>query len=229
MPKPQRRPEEIEAVKDEILGQALALLAEDGYDGFSMRKLAARLGIAAKTIYNYYRNQDELYLCILTRGFEDLRAAFEAAARRHDTPEARLKAAAEAYVAFGLDHPNLYNLMFTWHVPKFNDYVGTPVEPIAQAELETALGCPAYFIALMADCLPPDSGIDEKTLQDEMILVWAPLHGFVAGINNTLLDYMHPDPRALAEQVVQRVAGQLRRQLEALADRGSLTVVPRNE
>jgi AcrR family transcriptional regulator len=72
MPKLQRSPKEIEAVREDILEHALDMIVRGGFNRFSMRKLAARLGIAAKTIYNYYRNQDELYLCILTKGFEQL-------------------------------------------------------------------------------------------------------------------------------------------------------------
>ena len=90
MPRPQRKPEEVEAFKEEILAQALHLIVRHGFDGFSMRKLAARLGIAAKTIYNYFNNKDELYLVILTRGFEDLhrqcRKAFDANDEPTPTP-----------------------------------------------------------------------------------------------------------------------------------------------
>lgn len=57
MPKPKRTPEEIEAVKNEILAHAIQLLIQEGYRGFSMRKLAARLEIAAKTIYNYSKTK----------------------------------------------------------------------------------------------------------------------------------------------------------------------------
>ena len=72
--------------REDILRHALALIVQDGFQGFSMRKLAARLGIAAKTIYNFFRNQDELYLCILIKGFEQLYAAFEAAVRAAGHP-----------------------------------------------------------------------------------------------------------------------------------------------
>mgnify|MGYP006308735257 CR=1 FL=1 len=68
MPKVQRKPEEIEAIRAEILDQALELIAAAGYKGFSMRKRGTRLGIAAKTIDNHFHNKDEIYLAI--RGFE---------------------------------------------------------------------------------------------------------------------------------------------------------------
>ena len=72
MPRIKRSPEEIDASKQDILKEALALMIRHGFDGFSMRRLGDRLGVSAKTIYNYYKNKDELYLAILTEGFQQL-------------------------------------------------------------------------------------------------------------------------------------------------------------
>lgn len=67
MLRPKKTFHEIETIKQKILEQALYLMSCHGFDGFSMRKLGSRLGVSAKTIYNYYQNKDELYLAILTR------------------------------------------------------------------------------------------------------------------------------------------------------------------
>ena len=93
-----RSPEEIEAVREDIMTQALDLIISEGYDGFTMRKLGTRFGVAAKTIYNYFHNQDELYLCILTKGFEQLLERFETAIRPHNDPMAQLSALIRAYI-----------------------------------------------------------------------------------------------------------------------------------
>jgi AcrR family transcriptional regulator len=39
-----------------------------------MRGLGQRLGVAAKTIYNHFRNKDEVYLKVATREFGTLYA-----------------------------------------------------------------------------------------------------------------------------------------------------------
>ena len=92
MPRTARTPEEIDAVKADMLDQASALIAEGGYRGFSMRKLAKRLGIAAKTIYNYFHSKDEIYLEILTTGFQKLFARCLAA---HESESAQRERAHE--------------------------------------------------------------------------------------------------------------------------------------
>ena len=215
MPKPQRSPREIEAIREDILRHALELIVQDGFQGFSMRRLAARLGIAAKTIYNYYRSQDELYICILTKGFDQLYAAFKEAVRGHGPPLGQLEAAIRAYVAFGLANPHLYNLMFTWHVPKYNDYVGTAMENAAYRELTAALQCADLFLEVLAACLGEDQRASEDDLRFEMIQIWSQMHGYVAGINNSLLDYMHENPLVLQTRIIDRLICNTRQALLA--------------
>lgn len=46
--------------RQEVLAAALELLAEEGYAGASLRKLAARLGIAQPSLYHYFRTKEDL-------------------------------------------------------------------------------------------------------------------------------------------------------------------------
>ncbi|MDA3896472.1 MAG: TetR/AcrR family transcriptional regulator [Desulfobacteraceae bacterium] len=221
MPRPKRSFAQIEATKEQIIEEALNLMTCHGFDGFSMRKLGSRLGVSAKTIYNYYQNKDELYLIILTRGFEQLFNRFNNVYNTHHDPIKRLKNMGSEYLAFGLEHSNLYNLMFTWHVPKFKDYVGTPMEPVAQSELEAALKVADIFIRAIVEASVETSGeasdqekMFENTARFHMIWMWSQMHGFIAGINNTLLDYMHTNPLSLKEKIINQIFDQFEYQLK---------------
>ena len=180
MPKPQRKPEEVNAFRESILAQAVKLMTEEGYHNFSMRKLAMPLGIAAKTIYNYFRNKDELNLAILTKGFEDLYESCHRAYQSHHDPLGRMDAMLEAYLSFGLDQANVYNLMFILHVPKYNDYVGTSMEPTARLELETAMSVLDLFVGAIKACGHVSDSISDKDARFIMIRLWTHLHAFIA-------------------------------------------------
>ncbi|MBC2714731.1 MAG: TetR/AcrR family transcriptional regulator [Desulfobacteraceae bacterium] len=213
MPRPRKSVAEFETIKEQILEEALKLMNRHGFDGFSMRKLGSRLGVSAKTIYNYYQNKDDLYLAILTRGFEQLFDRFNTAFSTHQAPLEKLKAMGRAYLTFGLEHANIYNLMFTWHVPKFKDYIGTPMEPVAQLELETALKVSEIFMQAIKEAAGNDA-MSEDTARFHMICAWSQMHGFIAGINNTLLDYMHDNPVTLKEKILDQVFDQFKYQLK---------------
>jgi AcrR family transcriptional regulator len=203
MPRTKRSQKEVDSIKDQILKEALELMNKLGFEGFSMRKLGNRLGISAKTIYNYYNNKDELYLVILTNGFAQLYDRFESVWKKHESPMERLEAMGREYLLFGLEQTHLYNLMFTWHVPKFNDYIGTPLEPVAQVELDTALSVSEIFIKTIKETSEDGPAFTDEEARFHMIWMWAQMHGFIAGYNNTLLDYMHEKPITLKDRVLK--------------------------
>lgn len=213
MPKPQRKPEEVNAFRENILAQAVKLMTEEGFHNFSMRKLAMPLGIAAKTIYNYFRNKDELNLAILTKGFEDLYDCCHRAYQSHRDPLGRMDAMLEAYLSFGLEQANVYNLMFTLHVPKYNDYVGTSMEPTARLELETSMSVLELFVGAIKACGDDSDSISDKAARFIMIRLWTHLHGFIAGYNSSVLDYMHEVPMVLRPVIFDRIKRSLRNEL----------------
>jgi len=215
MPKAPRSPEEIEAVKADMLGHTLDLIVEHGLEGFSMRKLAARLNIAAKTIYNYFTNKDEMYLTIVARGFDMLFQKCREAYDDGPDPIGRLHLIARAYMDFGIENANFYNLMFTWHTPKYMDYVGTPMEPVARIELETSLKL--YGLILQATREVAGPVVNPDDLDEEakfyVIYFWSLLHGFIAGYNNTMLDYMHDAPLSLKEKLMETFLKNIRTEI----------------
>ncbi|HOJ14939.1 MAG TPA: TetR/AcrR family transcriptional regulator [Deltaproteobacteria bacterium] len=205
MPRAQRTPEQIESVKKKILETAVELMNRVGYRDFSMRGLARELKVSPPTLYTYFHDKDELYLCILIEGFKELYGLVEAECSRGGDPFGRLRGIARAYVDFGLHRAHFYNLMFTWHVPKYNDYLGTPVEEVARLELETALGVARLVTGVIRECAGEGYTITEQDARFLLVCVWSTLHGFIAGINNTLLTYMHEDPLSLVDDLVDHV------------------------
>jgi AcrR family transcriptional regulator len=206
MPKLQRKPDEIQAVKDDILQAAVELIADIGFMSFSMRKLAVQLKITATTIYNYYQNKDELFIAILNHGFKELYAQILAAHANHQSSTEKLRAMMGAYTDYGLDYPNFYNLMYSWHVPKYNDYIGTTAEPTARHQYETAMQVPRLFFDVIKDCASSENVIltgDQATFL--LIHYWSQVHGFIAGCNNGALSYVHNHPAGLKNSHLDRM------------------------
>jgi hypothetical protein len=100
------------------------------------------------------------------------------------------------------------------------------MEAAALKELEVAQGNDAMFMALLHACLaargvPAPSGEAalalEEALRFEMVQAWCQMHGYLSGVHNRLLNYMHDDPASLRQAMTARVCGQVRRALEDLA------------
>jgi AcrR family transcriptional regulator len=119
----------------QIVAVARELLEEDGVQALTMRRLAARLGIRAPSLYKHLPNKAALEAAIIAIGFEDAAAAFEATIDNGTEP---LAAFAGAYRAFALAHPHLYRLMTDQPLPR--DQLPEGVEQRAAAPLLHAIG-----------------------------------------------------------------------------------------
>jgi AcrR family transcriptional regulator len=108
----ERREMQRQDLRQAILDAAAALFLEQGYEQFSMRQIAERIGYSATTIYRHFENKDDLLFAVVDRGFERFGAALREAAAGSDDPGDRLTALGHAYVRFGLENPTYYQLMF---------------------------------------------------------------------------------------------------------------------
>src|SRR5512143_3399030 len=101
--------------RERILAEARDLFLDSGAGGVTMRGLAARIGVTPMALYRHFDNRDELLAAIVAHGHATfLRYLNRALAE--PTPAARLRAAGDQYLAFALDHPRSYAVMFMEHV-----------------------------------------------------------------------------------------------------------------
>ncbi len=107
-----RRDQEKEDLRSIILDAAGELFLEQGYEGFSMRRVAERIGYSATTIYRYYEDKDDLLFAVVNEGFSEFARQLTEAAEGASNPIKRLEALGHAYVRFGLNNPVYYQMMF---------------------------------------------------------------------------------------------------------------------
>ncbi len=218
MPRKKRPPEEVDAVKAKILGHAVSLFVDEGFTGFSMRKLASRVGVAVVTLYSYYRNKDDLYLAIVAKGLSMLsdRLALYLA-HPGDGPMDRVRAMIGAYVDFGLEEPHIYSLLFTLPVPKYNDYLGTPLEQSAFHALTAGVKVVDIFAEAGRGLLKGLPAGAENYALLRPTYYWIILHGFISSNNSRSLHYMYAGPVSVKEHVMEQVMKGIAQEISRLA------------
>src|SRR5215475_1110423 len=107
-----RREQQKEDLRRIILDAAGEIFLEQGYEGFSMRRVAERIGYSATTIYRYYEDKDDLLFAVVNEGFSEFARQLTEAAEKVSHPLKRLEALGQAYIRFGLDNPVYYQMMF---------------------------------------------------------------------------------------------------------------------
>lgn len=107
-----RREQKKQELRQAILEAASTLFLEHGFESFSLRQVAERIGYSATAIYLHFKSKDELLFAVALEGFGRFGEALQAAYESTDEPLDRLEAVGRAYLRFGFDHPVHYRLMF---------------------------------------------------------------------------------------------------------------------
>jgi AcrR family transcriptional regulator len=98
--------------REEILVAAKELFLEQGYDSTTIRRIADRVGISAPALYLYFKDKEALMLALCDQTFGYLIEAIDEIEKTVADPLARVRRFGEAYVRFGLTHPDEYRLVF---------------------------------------------------------------------------------------------------------------------
>ena len=108
----EKRAKHKEEFRREILDSAREIFINDGYDGFSMRKLAEKIDYSPTTIYLYFKNKDDLLFAICEDFFANFFAELNHIRSVSRDPIETLRQAFLYLVEFGLRNPNQYKLIF---------------------------------------------------------------------------------------------------------------------
>ena len=219
MPKAPMTHEEVEHTRRRILDTALDIIIDEGFSNLSVRKIATRLGVTATTIYNYYTNKDELNLMIRIRGFEILYDLMTVRSSQTTDMENRLGAMVRAYVEFGRIYPSYYDIMFNLHTPKYLDYVGSDIEPVARHEKQKAMKCLTLFVEPISSMISGSGDGKDRFVTEQVVRFWTDLHGLVTLRNSRLLHEVLEDVDGFVERRTEDLIQHILR-LKQRIDRG---------
>lgn len=98
--------------REEILAAARELFITEGFETVTTRKLAERAGLSQTGLYVYFQSKEEILEALCRGTFEKLIERMRVAERETRLGPARLRRIIECYIAFGLDYPDEYKLVF---------------------------------------------------------------------------------------------------------------------
>lgn len=92
------------------------MLVDQGYTSLSMRKIASKAGYSATSIYLYFSGKDALFDALVDEGMADLYKTLKSIVDQHsDDPVYCLHQICHAYILFGLENREYYEIMFMLH------------------------------------------------------------------------------------------------------------------
>lgn len=149
-----------------ILARAVEVVDQSGADSLSLRALARDLGVTAPALYDHIDSKESLLRLVAREGYANLAARWERL-DSEDIPE-WIRATSRSYVAFALERPGLFSLMFRFR-PAFVSGPG---------EVEDDVATEVFQRALRVIERAADAGILAAAPPLEMALaLWAAMHG----------------------------------------------------
>ena len=198
----ERRDRDRAELRQRILDAALAIISAEGFAALSMRKLAERIEYSAAAIYLHFENREQIAQALSEAGFQRMLDGLETAGRGKSGADA-LYALGSAYLAFGLQHPEIYRLIFMGD----SDYMAAAYT----ANASESAPARAYGALLNVAQQLKDDGAAARDLDLVEIaeLVWATLHGIVS-LRITCAAFQTTAPETLAALAMQTIVHGLR-------------------
>ena len=191
----------------DIVAGALALIERTGSaEAVTLRAVAREAGIAAPSIYAHFPDRDAVLMAVVVRIFDELTQAIEQGTKlAGQDPAGRLVAGCEAYVAFGLEHPARYSVLFSTQRPASPDWPEpVPIGPDGRPVPGFGAGTFALLVQAIQDCVTAGVSASTDAVADATA-VWVALHGTVS-LRTALPRFPWPDPAAFVRQLVLPLA-----------------------
>lgn len=157
-------------VRQSILDEARDLFVAHGAGGVTMRGVAARVGVTPMALYRHFPNREALLAALVDQGHATfLRYLNRALAA--PTPAERLLASSTQYLAFALEHPQSYAVMFM-----------EPAAPVAGRAARQSWEDVATFRFLVDRIREAaDAGtMQADDVEAAALTIWAQVHGLVS-------------------------------------------------
>jgi AcrR family transcriptional regulator len=167
-----RRARQKALLRQEIIDAARDILAREGYEQLSMRKVAERIEYSPTAIYLHFEDKRDLVFQVCEETFGKLVSELVSLDAEFKDPIARLREGMRRYVAFGLRHPHDYLATFV-AVP-----LEQPKEDVERYNNPDSNGMRALGLmrANVAACI--DAGKFKRVDPDVAArALWAALHG----------------------------------------------------
>ncbi len=158
--------------RGEILIAAERIFVREGYHGATIRKIADEVGVSSTALYMHFRDKSEILVEICEGVFAHLIAQTDAIAALPIDPVERVRRILEAYMRFGLENPNAYQLVFA-----------SPPGALSESKLEAIDGLGKRCYDLFAEVVREIAAagkLRDGDVDAAAQTFWAGAHGLVS-------------------------------------------------
>ena len=165
-----------EEIREMALSAAEEIVADNGYEGLSARKVAAAIGYTVGTLYLVFDNIDDLILNINARTLDRLHDRMEQSQRDSDNATDSLLRLGQAYILFANEDPHRWAMVFEHRFSEQRDVPEWYQKKISR------------MFAMVEESLAPLAGKrSRKKVTEAARALWGGVHGIcILALSDTL-------------------------------------------
>jgi len=142
----------------------------EGYDGATIRKIADEVGVSSTALYMHFPDKSAILMEICERTIEVLRDRNRDLAAKPIDAVVRTRMMLDAYMRWGLAHPNAYQLVYS--APRPSGWTDDAADNLAQETYEIFAGVVREIAAA--------GRLRNGTANSAAQALWMACHGVVA-------------------------------------------------
>jgi AcrR family transcriptional regulator len=176
-------------LRQTLLAAARQMIASEGIESLSLRKLADKVGVSRTAAYHYFDDKNDLLCAIASDGFRQWQQLVMQSEKENQTERQKFEQYLIKYMVFATHHPEEYELMFGRCIWKQSQST-KELQTIAHGTFQHQVDMMAYWQSI--GLVKGDNPL--RTAQ----IIWGTLHG----IAKLFIDGVYVDDTR-AEEIVK--------------------------
>jgi len=178
----ERKEREKQEMRERIIEASRELFVQEGIEKTSIRAIAKKIEYSPATIYLYFKDTDELLYAVHERAFQLFLKRLKSVGHISN-PMERLEEMGKEYIAFALENPEYYDLMFIMRSPMAVVLKkGEMMEASGDGDCNPwAMGGQSYQVLFdtVSECLEKGH-IQAPNVHIATLMIWSYVHGTVS-------------------------------------------------
>lgn len=172
-------------LKAELIRMGLKLLDQEGYEGFSLRKVAKACHVSQTAPYRHFKDKDELITAIAGEAMREFDQSLKQAVEKFsDNPKKQLQEMGIAYIDFFVKNPEYLRLLF---LSDIRHKINSDHNCLQESHLGSGHPFQTFFNAVeRCHKAFPSETMGQKEL---MLYCWGLVHGISVLIANKDIPY----------------------------------------
>ncbi|KRB43597.1 hypothetical protein ASD90_18280 [Terrabacter sp. Root181] len=158
-----------EATAEALLDAAERIVAADGPDALSMRRVAAAAGTTTRAVYSLFESKEGLLVALGNRAFQLLGSWVNEYPRTHDPAADLVNSIVDNFRRWALEHPALFRIAF--------QHIGELPPDLTQRFRPARLKALADLVEMVSRALGLEGGLTNPEVRDATIKIDALCEG----------------------------------------------------